>query len=39
MINYTDIAKTINTLDINHPIWTRTLELAYARIALAAPGR
>ena len=39
MINYTDIAKTINTLDINHPIWIRTLELAYARIALAAPGQ
>lgn len=39
MINYIDIADKIHNLSIDHPIWKRTLELVYARVALAAPGQ
>ena len=39
MINHIDIANRIHDLSIDHPLWTQSLELAYAKIALAAPSQ
>src|SRR5690554_5760880 len=39
MINYVDVANKIHNLSIDHPLWNRTLEVSYAKIAMAAPSQ
>lgn len=38
MINYSDIANTLNSLNINHPIWANTCQESYAQVLMAAPS-